>query len=53
MKAGELKVTVFQDAVSQGKGALDTVLKLARGEKTEKKVFTTSNSSPGTVWAIT
>jgi inositol transport system substrate-binding protein len=41
MKAGDLKVTVFQDAISQGKGALDTVLKLAKGEKTEKKVFTT------------
>lgn len=41
MKSGDLKVTVFQDAISQGKGALDTVLKLARGEHTDRKVFTT------------
>lgn len=41
MKSGDLRVTVFQDAISQGKGALDTVLKLARGENTDRKVFTT------------
>ncbi|MER8456377.1 sugar ABC transporter substrate-binding protein [Mesorhizobium sp. M0092] len=41
MKSGDLKVTVFQDAISQGEGSLDTVLKLARGAKSDKKVFTT------------
>ncbi|MCV2448256.1 substrate-binding domain-containing protein, partial [Paracoccus sp. DMF] len=39
MKAGELDVTVFQDAAGQGKGAVDTALKLARGEAVEQKVF--------------
>ncbi len=33
MKAGELKVTVFQNAAGQGRGAIDTALKLGRGEK--------------------
>jgi inositol transport system substrate-binding protein len=37
MKAGDLKVTVFQDAEGQGKGALDTALKLAKGEKLDSK----------------
>jgi hypothetical protein len=32
MEAGELDVTVFQDAAGQGKGALDAALALARGE---------------------
>lgn len=31
MKAGELDVTVFQDAAGQGKGAVDTARELARG----------------------
>jgi inositol transport system substrate-binding protein len=39
MKAGELKVTVFQNAPAQGTGAVDTALKLVRGE-----------SVPGFVW---
>ena len=39
MKAGDLKVTVFQDAAGQGKGAVDAALKLAKGEKVEKKVY--------------
>jgi inositol transport system substrate-binding protein len=39
MKAGDLKVTVFQDAAGQGKGSLDTALKLAKGEKVDKKVY--------------
>ncbi len=39
MKAGDLKVTVFQDAAGQGKGAVDTALKLAKGEKVAKKVY--------------
>ena len=39
MKAGDLDVTVFQDAAGQGKGSLDTALKLAKGEKVDKKVY--------------
>jgi ABC-type sugar transport system substrate-binding protein len=39
MKAGDLKVTVFQDAAGQGKGAVDAALKLAKGETVEKKVY--------------
>ncbi|MDP0927150.1 sugar ABC transporter substrate-binding protein [Paracoccus onubensis] len=39
MAAGELDVTVFQDAAGQGSGALDAALKLARGEEVEKKVY--------------
>lgn len=32
MEAGDLDVTVFQDAAGQGSGAVDTALKLAKGE---------------------
>jgi len=39
MTAGELKVTVFQNAVGQGVGALDAALKLARGEKVDSMVW--------------
>ena len=39
MQAGELDVTVFQDAGGQGSGALDAALKLARGEAVEQKVY--------------
>ena len=39
MKAGDLDVTVFQNAKGQGIGSLDTVLKIARGEPYEKKTF--------------
>jgi ABC-type sugar transport system substrate-binding protein len=39
MKAGDLKVTVFQDAAGQGKGSLDAALKLAKGEAVDKKVY--------------
>jgi inositol transport system substrate-binding protein len=39
MKAGDLKVTVFQDAAGQGRGAVDTALKLIKGEKSDKKVY--------------
>ena len=35
MKAGDLKVTVFQNAAGQGKGAVDTALALAAGKKVE------------------
>jgi inositol transport system substrate-binding protein len=39
MKAGSLKVTVFQNAAAQGKGAVDTALKLSKGEKVESMVW--------------
>ncbi|MGB3811776.1 MAG: sugar ABC transporter substrate-binding protein [Shinella sp.] len=39
MAAGDLDVTVFQDAAGQGKGSVDTALKLARGEKVDSKVY--------------
>ncbi|RMC33204.1 sugar ABC transporter substrate-binding protein [Paracoccus alkanivorans] len=39
MAAGELDVTVFQDAAGQGSGALDAALKLSRGEEVEQKVY--------------
>jgi ABC-type sugar transport system substrate-binding protein len=39
MKAGDLDVTVFQDAAGQGKGAVDTALKIAKGEKVDAKVY--------------
>jgi inositol transport system substrate-binding protein len=39
MQAGDLDVTVFQDAAGQGAGALDAALKLAKGEKVDRKVY--------------
>lgn len=39
MQAGDLDVTVFQDAAGQGKGAVDAALKLAKGEAVEQKVY--------------
>jgi inositol transport system substrate-binding protein len=39
MKAGDLKVTVFQNAAGQGKGAVDAALALAAGKTVEKKVY--------------
>lgn len=39
MKAGDLDVTVFQDADGQGRGAVDAALALARGESVDKKVY--------------
>jgi inositol transport system substrate-binding protein len=39
MKSGDLKVTVFQDAAGQGKGAVDAALALAAGKSVEKKVY--------------
>lgn len=39
MAGGDLDVTVFQNAAGQGKGAVDAALKIARGEKIEKKVY--------------
>ena len=39
MQAGDLDVTVFQDAAGQGAGALDAALKLAKGEAVDQKVY--------------
>ena len=39
MQAGDLDVTVFQDAAGQGKGALDAAITLAAGGKVEQKVY--------------
>lgn len=39
MEAGDLDVTVFQNAAGQGEGAVDAALKLARGESVETKVY--------------
>jgi ribose transport system substrate-binding protein len=39
MQAGDLDVTVFQNAAGQGQGALDAALALARGETVEQKVY--------------
>ncbi len=38
MKAGELKVTVFQNAAAQGAGSVDAALKLVKGQKVDKFV---------------
>lgn len=39
MAAGDLDVSVFQNAAGQGEGAVSTALKLAKGEPVEKKVY--------------
>ncbi|AFL50113.1 inositol transport system substrate-binding protein [Sinorhizobium fredii] len=39
MAAGDLDVTVFQNAAGQGQGSVDAALKLAKGEAIEKKVY--------------
>ncbi len=39
MQAGELDVTVFQDANGQGSGALKAALSLAAGEDVDQKVY--------------
>ena len=39
MQAGELDVTVFQNAAAQGGGALQAALQLARGEAVDQKVY--------------
>lgn len=39
MKAGDLKVTVFQNAAKQGSSSVDTALKLARGQKSDSMVW--------------
>ncbi len=39
MQAGELDVTVFQNAAGQGSGAVDAAAKLAAGEAVEQKVW--------------
>ena len=39
MEAGDLDVTVFQNAAGQGQGAVDAALSLARGEDVDTKVY--------------
>jgi ABC-type sugar transport system substrate-binding protein len=39
MAAGDLDVTVFQNAAGQGQGSVDAALKLARGEAVDQKVW--------------
>ena len=39
MKAGDLDVTVFQNAVAQGAGAVDAALKLAKGEDVKSMIW--------------
>jgi len=39
MQAGDLDVTVFQNAAAQGSGSLDAALGLAAGEAVDKKVY--------------
>ncbi len=39
MQAGDLDVTVFQNAAGQGGGALDAALRLSRGEDVDQKVY--------------
>ncbi len=39
MKAGDLDITVFQDAAGQGGGAVKAAMALAKGEKVETKVW--------------
>jgi inositol transport system substrate-binding protein len=39
MQAGELDITVFQNAAAQGSGALDAAVKLAAGEAVDQKVY--------------
>ncbi len=39
MKAGDLKVTVFQDAAGQGSGAIDAALSIIAGKSVDKKIY--------------
>lgn len=39
MQAGDLDVTIFQDAHGQGAGSIDTALKLIKKEPVDKKVY--------------
>ena len=39
MAGGDYDVTVFQDSVGQGTGSIDAAIKLAAGEKVDKKVY--------------
>ncbi|MDE3240633.1 MAG: sugar ABC transporter substrate-binding protein [Paracoccaceae bacterium] len=39
MQAGDLSVTVFQNAAGQGAGSLEAAIKLSKGEKVAQKVY--------------
>ena len=44
MQAGDLDVTVFQDAAGQGKGAVDAALALARARRSSRRSTSPSSS---------
>ena len=46
MKAGDLDVTVFQNAAGQGKGAVDTALSSPRAKRSSRRSGFRSSSSP-------
>ena len=39
MQAGDLDATVFQDGAGQGKGAVETAVKLVKGDAVDQKVY--------------
>jgi len=39
MQAGDLDVTVFQNGAAQGRGAVDAMVKLIKGEEVEQKIW--------------
>jgi len=39
MKAGDLDITVFQNATAQGAASVDAAVKLARGEKVDRNIW--------------
>ena len=39
MQAGDLDITVFQNAAAQGSGALNAAVALAKGEAVDQKVY--------------
>jgi inositol transport system substrate-binding protein len=39
MAAGDLDVTVFQNAAGQGQGSVNTALKLIKGEAVDTKIY--------------
>jgi inositol transport system substrate-binding protein len=39
MQAGDLDITVFQNASAQGSGALNAAIALAKGEAVDQKVY--------------
>jgi ABC-type sugar transport system substrate-binding protein len=52
MEKGNLDLTVFQDAKGQGKGAVETAVKLIKGEKVESFVWIVRACHPGELQGI-